>query len=204
MATPHRTTLYRHGWFRRDDVRRPATLVQPNIHVRAFGWGVLGAMVMSSLMVLARWTGLTELTLELLLGSALTRQADTATWFGGVALHFVAGGVFALIYARIFLAWGGASAARGAAIGAVHGVLSGCLLLAVPLLHPTVPELFPAPGFLAVNYGFFTAGAFFALHVLYGAIVGAGCAPPRMQRQDLSDPRRAEDSVMGGRLPPQP
>jgi hypothetical protein len=49
-----------------------------------------------------------------------------------------------------------------------------CLLGLAPQLHPLMPEILPAPGVFMVNGGISDGVLFFALHLIYGAIVGYG------------------------------
>jgi hypothetical protein len=145
------------------------------IRCSAFGIGMAGAAVMSVVLALLRALDLTELNLEMMLGAMLTQDVSALTWLLGLAMHLVAGGVFALIYAVLFELQGKASAGRGVGIAAIHTLFSGLLMAGLAAIHPAVPEhpALPAPGFLAVGYGLLTAIGFVALHLLYGAIVGA-------------------------------
>jgi hypothetical protein len=47
----------------------------------------------------------------------------------------------------------------------------------MPIMHPLVPEMMPAPGAFMANLGMMGVGAFFMLDLIYGAIVGAMYGP---------------------------
>jgi hypothetical protein len=91
--------------------------------------------------------------------------------------------LFSLVYGLIFAATGEAGWLFGLALGAAHGAIAGGGLLNVllPIVHPrmgtswtdsrSTPVLEP-PGFLLSNYGRTTLVWTFALHLVYGAIVG--------------------------------
>ena len=102
----------------------------------------------------------------------------------GYVLHFLFGLAFAAVYYAIFAAIDEAGWWLGAVLGLVHGVFSGTALVNVllPLVHPrmgttftdasSAPLLEP-PGFLLLNYGASTPLVMIAVHLVYGAVVGA-------------------------------
>jgi hypothetical protein len=68
----------------------------------AFVAGSSGALVMTVLMIIARAFNLTSLNLEMALGSFLTQELTTATWWLGLVIHMITGGVLAQFYAAGF------------------------------------------------------------------------------------------------------
>jgi hypothetical protein len=70
----------------------------------------------------------------------------------------------------------------GVSIGAIHGVLSGVALTAVPAFHPLIPETLPAPGMFLSELGMSAAVLFVALHLVFGAVV-AGVYDRRFARR---------------------
>jgi hypothetical protein len=101
----------------------------------------------------------------------------------GYAIHFANGLVFALAYGLVFEATDRAGWLFGMLLGAVHGLFAGGGLLNVllPVVHPRMGKLWTdarsapvlePPGFLLSNYGRTTLAATFALHLVYGALVG--------------------------------
>jgi hypothetical protein len=128
---------------------------------KAFGAGVLGAVVMTALMAMARAMGM-PVNLEMVLG----------TMIGG------APSLFALIYAVGFEYWTHrADWLVGLGFGVIHTLFSSVLLAMIPAMHPLVPEQMPAPGPFMSNLGMMGVLAFFMLHLIYGAIVGAMYGP---------------------------
>ena len=138
--------------------------------------GLSAAIMMTLSMVVVRAAELSRLNLEMMYGAMLTQSVGPLTWAIGVAVHLVAGILFALIYALIFEAWGGAGWFRGLLVSLVHVLVAGTLLAALPVVHPAIPEhpLLRAPGFMASAYGAATIGVFLGMHLLFGLIVGGG------------------------------
>jgi hypothetical protein len=152
----------------------------------ALAGGLVGAVVLASGLRVAQEAGWTRFDLPLLLGTVFTENRSRATSIG-YALHIGFGVLFALAYFVIFDAVGHAGWLFGLALGAVHAAFVGGGLVNVmlPAVHPRMgtpwtdaeeTPLLEQPGFLLVNYGRRTAGTTFALHLVYGAIVGAFAA----------------------------
>jgi hypothetical protein len=144
--------------------------------------GVLGTVVLTTMLRSASELGWTRMDLPFLLGTAVTVDRVRAK-AAGYALHFVFGTLFALAYASVFAVVGHAGFALGALLGLVHGVFAGTALVGVllPVVHPRMGTGFDAagsapllepPGFMLRNYGRQTPLATLVSHVAYGAIVG--------------------------------
>jgi hypothetical protein len=148
----------------------------------ALAGGLVGTIVLTTGSRLAQQLGWTRMDVPLLLGTIFSAERGRASAIG-YAIHFTNGLAFALAYGLIFEATGRASWLFGLLLGAAHGAFAGGGLLNVllPVVHPrmgkpwtdarSTPVLEP-PGFLLSNYGRATLGATFALHLVYGAIVG--------------------------------
>jgi hypothetical protein len=144
---------------------------------KAFGADVLGAVVMTALMAMARAMGM-PVNLEMVLGTMIGGAPSLASWIMGFIIHLMAGGIFALIYAVGFEYWTHrADWLVGLGFGVIHTLFSGVLLAMIPAMHPLVPEQMPAPGPFMSNLGMMGVLAFFILHLIYGAIVGAMYGP---------------------------
>jgi hypothetical protein len=139
--------------------------------------GVIGAAVMSIIMAMARMMGMPA-NLEMMLGTMTGGPPSAIRWIMGWIIHLIAGGIFALIYAVGFEYWTHrAGWLVGLGFGIIHTLFSGLLLAMMPIMHPLVPEMMPAPGAFMANLGMMGVGAFFMLHLIYGAIVGAMYGP---------------------------
>ncbi len=149
----------------------------------ALAGGVAGTLVMTTALRAASELGLTRIDIPFLLGTAVTGNRVRAKAIG-YGLHFLIGIAFALLYYGIFLALGTSSWWLGALFGLVHGLFAGTALVNVllPLVHPRMATqltsardtpLLEPPGFMLMNYGPRTPVATVAVHVVYGAIVGA-------------------------------
>ena len=150
--------------------------------VGALAGGLIGTAVLTSGSRLAQHLGWTRMDIPLLLGTIFTAERGRATAIG-YAIHFANGLVFALAYGLVFEATDHAGWLFGLLLGAVHGLFAGGILLNVllPVVHPrmgmawtdarSAPVLEP-PGFLLSNYGRSTLVATFALHLVYGALIG--------------------------------
>jgi hypothetical protein len=144
--------------------------------------GLVGTVVLTTILRAATEIGLTRIDLPFLLGTAVTDDRVRAKALG-YALHFVFGLLFALVYWAIFTVVGEAGLALGALLGLVHGLFAASALVNVllPVVHPRMGSGFDAagsapllepPGFMLLNYGRQTPLVTLAAHVVYGAIVG--------------------------------
>ena len=148
----------------------------------AVAGGIVGTVVLTTLLRAASELGLTRMDIPFLLGTAVTADRVRAKALG-YALHFVFGLLFALGYYGVFVVVGHAGFLLGAGFGLVHGLFAGSALVNIllPAVHPRMGSGFDAagstpllepPGFLLVNYGRQTPIATLVSHVAYGAIVG--------------------------------
>ncbi|HEY4349344.1 MAG TPA: hypothetical protein VGM80_17340 [Gaiellaceae bacterium] len=152
----------------------------------ALAGGAVGGVVLTVGYELFQVAGLTRIDLPLILGTAFTEDRDRARAIG-YAVHLANGLLFALVYAAVFAATGRAGWLFGLVLGAVHaGFVGGSLMnVILPAVHPrmgkpwtdasAIPLLEP-PGFMLRNYGGSTMAVTLALHLAYGAIVGAFAA----------------------------
>jgi len=144
--------------------------------------GLLGTVLLTTILRAAGELRLTRMDLPFLLGSAVTPDRVRAKLIGYV-LHFVAGLVFALGYWAVFAVTDHSGVVFGALLGLVHALFAGTALVNVilPAIHPRMGTGFDAagsspllepPGFMLVNYGRETLLAMIAAHLIYGAVVG--------------------------------
>jgi hypothetical protein len=144
--------------------------------------GLVGTVVLTTILRGASELRLTRIDLPFLLGTALTGDRVRAKAVG-YALHFGFGLLFALVYAAIFGVLDRAGVLLGAALGLVHALFAGSALVNVllPAVHPRMgtgydaagsSPLLEPPGFMLLNYGRRTPLVTIVAHVLYGAIVG--------------------------------
>lgn len=143
-----------------------------SVYGRAFAYGVLGTFIMTVLLVLMRWSGLTQFNISMFLGSMLTLEFNPSTWVAGFIWHLLNGGIFGLIYAAIFKGIGSASSGRGTMLGFVHWLVFSAVLAFSADIHPLIPSELPEPGFFAINYGAITAVGTLALHLVFGYVIG--------------------------------
>ncbi|MBS1819660.1 MAG: hypothetical protein JSU08_17130 [Acidobacteria bacterium] len=148
--------------------------------------GLLGTIVLTTMLRAASELRLTRMDLPFLVGTAFSERRDRAKALGYI-VHFVLGMVFAFPYAWVFRATGHAGVLTGAALGLLHAAFVSTTLVNVilPLVHPRIgtPDtaadgipLLEPPGFLMLNYGHRTFIVTLAAHAGYGAIVGWACA----------------------------
>ena len=148
----------------------------------AVAGGIVGTIVLTTVLRAASELGLTRMDIPFLLGTALTADRVRAKAVG-YALHFVFGLLFALGYYGVFAVVGHPGFLLGAGFGLLHGLFAGSALVNIllPAVHPRMGSGFDAagstpllepPGFLLVNYGRQTIVATVVAHVAYGAIVG--------------------------------
>lgn len=148
--------------------------------------GLLGTLVLTTLLRAAAEFGLTRIDIPFLLGTALTEDRIRAK-AAGYLMHFVFGLLFALAYSVVFAVVDEAGVLFGALLGLLHGLFASTALVNVllPAMHPRMGTGFTAagsapllepPGFLLLNYGRQTPAVTLVAHLAYGAIVGGFAA----------------------------
>jgi hypothetical protein len=148
----------------------------------ALAGGLVGTLVLTTILRAASELQLTRIDLPFLLGTAFTANRGRAKALG-YALHFLAGLVFALLYYAVFAAIGASGWWIGAAFGLVHALFASTALVNIllPLVHPRMGSLLTGavstpllepPGFLMLNYGPRTPLAMIVAHLAFGALVG--------------------------------
>jgi hypothetical protein len=141
---------------------------------RAINAGFLGAVAMTALMLTLRTLGLTPMDLEMMLGSMVNSTIGMAAWMLGLFMHLGVGAGFGVVYAGIMESLGRSGWPLGLAIAAVHTFVSGFILPLIGALHPLVQiGTMAPPGIFASGLGAPGVFLFIALHLVYGAIVGA-------------------------------
>jgi hypothetical protein len=141
---------------------------------RALLFGLLGALCISLVSVLLRLVGV-PVRLELILGSAFGIRPGPEAFALGLAVHLAIGMGFGALYGFLFeRVWSHGGAATGMIFGVMHAALIGMFVGLTPQFHPFVPSVIPDPGPYFANAGAAGVISFFALHVLYGFVVGAG------------------------------
>jgi hypothetical protein len=141
---------------------------------RAFVFGILGAAAISVLSAVLRAVGL-PITLEMILGTMFGWAPSPGAFVLGLAMHLAIGGAFGLLYGWLMeTVWDHGGASMGMILGVLHASLIGMIVGMTPQWHPLVPERLADPGPYFANLGIAGVLCFFAVHVLYGAIVGAG------------------------------
>lgn len=147
-----------------------------------FAGGLLGTLVLTTLVRVAAELGWTRMDLALLLGTVVTRNRRKARAIGYI-FHVLLGLVFAFGYGAVFRLVGWSSWWLGGLFGAVHAIFVSTVIVNVllPVVHPLMgtPEtaanetaLIEPPGFLMLNYGRATFAVTLVAHVMFGAIVG--------------------------------
>jgi hypothetical protein len=144
--------------------------------------GLVGTIVLTTILRAASELRLTRMDIPFLLGTAVTTDRVRAKAIG-YAMHFGFGLLFALVYYAVFVVIDASGFLLGGVFGVVHALFAGSALVNVllPLVHPrmgndltaagSAPLLEP-PGFMLLNYGRQTPVATIVAHVAYGAIVG--------------------------------
>ncbi len=114
-----------------------------------------------------------RMNLLLLLGGMMGMTGGGA-YVVGLMMHAMMSVIFGAIHAAIFasgdieddiLLW-------GILFGAVHALVTGTMLAAMPMMHPLIRDgRMEAPGLLASKLGQPTAMGFAMLHMVFGALV---------------------------------
>jgi hypothetical protein len=144
--------------------------------------GLLGTLVLTTMLRGAGELGFTRMDLPFLLGTSVTENRRRAKVYGYL-FHFALGLGFAVVYGMCFAAIGRSGWWLGALVGALHALFTSTVLVNIilPVIHKRVgtPEtaadeiaLIEPPGFLMLNYGRSTFVVTLIAHLAYGAIVG--------------------------------
>ena len=143
-------------------------------------WGFAATVILTTIMVCAKYFGLTRMDLPFMVGTFFTNSRDKAVGIGFL-VHLTFGWLFAFIYAFAFELSGINTWWFGSLIGLVHAgfVLSAGLQI-LTSVHPrmarnhqgpTPTRVLEPPGFLALNYGTGTPATTIA-HLVYGGVLG--------------------------------
>jgi len=144
--------------------------------------GLLGTLVLTTMLRGASELGFTRMDLPFLLGTSVTEDRRRAKVYGYL-FHFALGLGFAIVYGMCFAAIQRSGWWLGALVGALHALFTSTVLVNIilPVIHKRVgtPEtaadeiaLIEPPGFLMLNYGRSTFLVTLVAHLAYGAIVG--------------------------------
>ena len=147
----------------------------------ALAGGLLGTLVLTTVLSGASELSLTRIDVPFLLGTAFSTDRRRARVIGYV-VHLGFGLVFALAYYAIFALIGSATWWQGMLFGLFHALFAGTTLVNVvlPLVHPRMGTPFSAadsapllepPGFMMLNYGRATPVVTILAHLAYGVIV---------------------------------
>jgi uncharacterized membrane protein YagU involved in acid resistance len=133
--------------------------------------GVAGTAALSMLMALGPRMGMPKMAIWEMLGSMFNQQGNNAL---GWALHFMMGILFAIIYAALWTAGiGGVNLLSGVLFGAVHFLIVGVMMGAMPMMHAGIKSgTVQAPGVLMLGSGGLMGlmGGLIG-HVLFGLVV---------------------------------
>lgn len=150
---------------------------------RAFMFGILGAAAISAASAILRTIGL-PIRLELILGTGTGLEPGAGALVLGLAIHLAIGGAFGLLYGWLMeTVWDHGGAGTGMILAVMHATIIGMLIGLTPMFHPLIPERMAFPGPYFANLGAAGVVSFYAIHILYGAIVGAGYGHVAAERQ---------------------
>ncbi|MDB5220064.1 MAG: hypothetical protein JWO86_7991 [Myxococcaceae bacterium] len=150
---------------------------------RAIVYGVIGAGAISAVSAVLRAIGL-PIRLELILGTMFGTQPGPAAFLLGLAMHLAIGGAFGLLYGWLMeTVWVHGGAFMGMILGFLHASLVGMGVGLTPQWHPLVPHQIADPGPFFANIGVAGVVCFFAIHIMYGAIVGHGYGHVAAERE---------------------
>ena len=115
------------------------------------------------------------ISIEMILGTLVGLAPGATAFMVGLAMHLALGGALGLAYCWLFeKVWNHGGAPVGVILAFLHASLIGMAMGLTPSFHPAIPQLLPNPGAFFSNVGVAGVIAFFAIHAVYGAIVGGG------------------------------
>lgn len=159
--------------------------------------GLAGGLAMVGVLYMAMWIMPRQMRMNMLLLVGTMFVPPGAAAYGiGLVVHMMMSAVFGVAHGALIEGVGASSGAAGAGYGALFGLghvlLAGMALGMMPMLHPRMrssqqrfspalaagpsgpnDEQLDAPGFFGLNYPFMTTVGFFALHIMFGVVVGS-------------------------------
>ena len=142
--------------------------------------GVIGTAAMTAMMYMGYLMNM-RMDMPMMLG-AMFLPRGAAAWALGLAMHFMMGAMFFVIYAALFNVMTIESGIAGwaALFGLVHGAIAGMAMGMKPVLHPRMAtaagpaehDQVPNPGMFAASFGLMGPVAILAMHVLFGFVGG--------------------------------
>lgn len=136
---------------------------------RAFGAGVIGALVLSGLMLGMRAAGL-----PIHIEERLAEMFGLHAWIVGFIAYLVFGGLIGLIYGGLFEVINQAGVGPGALFGWIHAIFAGFVWAMVN-----------GPGRFWWNFGVTGVAVLFLVHIVFGAIVGAVYRPVHVLQPEI-------------------
>jgi hypothetical protein len=143
--------------------------------------GILGTISFIIITELGIGLRLTRMNIPFIVGTLFTLNKFRALIYGFLC-HFLMGVILAFIYYWIMLTFGWISIWFGAILAIIQAALfmtAGCTLLpaCLPLMAdelygPEAGKLIEPPGFLGMNYGYYTPLVLLLSHVTFGICVG--------------------------------
>lgn len=132
--------------------------------------GLAGTAIMSLLMAMAPKMGLPKMAIWEMLGTMFSKEGNVGL---GWVMHFMAGVIFAIIYAALWAAGiGSATLLNGALFGAIHFLIVGLMMGGMPMMHAGIKSgTAQAPGVLMLNAGVMGLMGGLIGHVVYGLVV---------------------------------
>lgn len=137
--------------------------------------GVLGTILLSSLIYTAPAFGLPSIEIPLLVGGVFTADEHLAFWLGYLLFFIVGVFVFAPAMSLVWSSLPGKGVGfvgaiiKGAIWGAILWVIGGLMLPLFGLLNRL--DTVPNPGFFGISLGLLGAAGVLAGHLVYGVVV---------------------------------
>ncbi|MGE3961748.1 MAG: hypothetical protein AB7F65_08725 [Dehalococcoidia bacterium] len=144
---------------------------------RAAVAGIVGGGVMVVLLygAIATMPSVMKMNMMALLGGMLG-LTGAAGFIAGLMIHAMMSALFGVAHIAVFVALDAESTsiAGGAAIGLVHGIITGIMLAGMPTMHPLIRSgRMAAPGPFGWSLGPMNAVGFLMLHVIFGIVAAA-------------------------------
>jgi hypothetical protein len=149
--------------------------------------GLVGGIAVSVAFGFVQCGGI-PLNVAILLGPPLTGAETGVSAALGFAVHLVASVLLGLGYCWVFERTRSFGIVPGLILAVPHAVVTGIALAALPLVHPSYPEVEAAPRSFFAGYGVSGVVVFFLLHLLYGATVALVYRYGRVRGQLTEDP----------------
>lgn len=134
--------------------------------------GAIGGTLVFILLLWANKMGLSNLNLNMLLGSTITKKDDHQSEMIGFFIHIVISILFAIGYAALFTFWHASGWLRGGLLSIPHLFLTGIFFITAKAVFPVLRNKLQLHNPPCDYHSAYTVFVIIVLHFVYGITIG--------------------------------